>query len=320
MRIPSTISLGLVVVSTIVSAMFWRELHTERQRTTDLQTQLDEANSALAASRAAPPAPAAPVEVAVTTPAATVTPAPAAEKAALAEASARVVSEGAKRQKAMLEDTEYRNARIEQTRGNLKLRYATLAKDLGISDQQADALLTVLAEGVLRQEKGMAEHMSSMTAAPDPATIAELTRVQQELQQRQKNAVAALLGPAKAAEFQEYEETAPSRQRITNLTTMLAQGGKPLTETQSKQLSKLMVAEQRRRESDMKAGLVDMRTQGEAAIESDSRVLAGAMSFLDSQQAALMKARFEQVAARQRATDRVQQRAVESVQGANGGQ
>ena len=56
MRIPSTISLGLVVVSTIVSAMLWRELHTERQRTTDLQTQLDEANSALAASRSAPPA------------------------------------------------------------------------------------------------------------------------------------------------------------------------------------------------------------------------------------------------------------------------
>lgn len=319
MRIPSTISLSLVAVSAIVSAMLWRELRTERQHSADLQTQLDEARSALAASRSAQPAPTTPVLHAEVAPAVTTAPAPSAEKAALAEASARVIADSAKRQKTMLEDAEYRNARIAQTRGNLQLRYNTLAKDLGLSDKQADALLTILAEAQLSQEKEMAGLMAS-GAPPDAAAIAELNRARLEQQQRQKEAVTALLGPTKAAEFDEYEQTAPSRQRMTNLTSMLAQAGKPLTETQSKQLSKLMVAEQRRRETDMKAGLSDPRSQGQAAVESDSRVLEGAMSFLDSQQAALVKARFEQVAARQRATERVQQRSMEAVQGANGGQ
>lgn len=317
MRIPSTVSLSLVVVSAIVSAVLWRELRTERQHNTELQAQLDETQTALAAARAAPPAPAPTVQLADAAPAATPAPAPTAAKATLAEASAVIVADSAKRQKAMLEDAEYRNARLAQLRSNLQMRNTSLAKDLGLTDKQAEALLTILAEAQLREGEEMANLMASGTA-PDAAAIANLNRAQQDQQRRQKEAVTALLGPAKAAEFQEYQETAPSRQRITNLTTMLAQSGKPLTEAQSKQLSKLMVAEQRRRESEMKAGLSDPASQGQAGIDSDNRVLEGAMSFLDAQQAALIKARFEQVATRQRATDRVQQRTIEGVQGASG--
>jgi hypothetical protein len=58
------------------------------------------------------------------------------------------------------------------------------------------------------------------------------------------------------------------------------------------------------------------QTQADRAIEGDRRVLAAAASFLDAQQIELMRARFEQVAARTRTTSAAQQqqqRAAEAV-------
>jgi hypothetical protein len=319
MRIPAPVSLGLVVALGIVSTVLWSQLHTERQLASGLRKQLSDANAALAAKPRAQPVVAALPQPAAEVPAAAC-PAPT-EKMTLAAANAIVLADSAKRQKAMLEDAGLRKARVAQMRSTLQLRFANLIKDLGLSEKESDGLFTIIAEGQLREEELLTDRMSSGTA-PDAAAVAEINRVQQEQQQQQKNAIVALLGPERAAEYQEYEHTAPSRQRVTNLTNMYTQSGKPLTSAQSKSLNTLFVAEQRRQESEAKALMAEgqspqqllalRKAQAESAIEGDRRVLAGAASFLDAQQIELMRARFEQAAARTRASANLQQRAIEA--------
>jgi hypothetical protein len=231
------------------------------------------------------------------------------------------MADSAQRQKKLLEDTEFRKARIAQMRSNIQLRFPNLAQDLGLSPQEADALLTLLAEYQLRQEGMMAEVLGT-GGNPDAATIAGLTRSQKELEQQHKNAMAALLGPERANAYQDYEDTAASRQRGNNLATMLTQAGKPLTAAQSKSLTGLLAAEQLRQRDELKSMMASGQTaqlsqmtqmsQAERAIEGDRRVLAAAASFLDAQQVELMRARFEQVAARGRASANVQQRQIEA--------
>lgn len=315
MRIPTPVSLGLIIALGAVSTMLWRQLHTERQLTADLQTQLTEARAALAAKPPPPPA------VAVSPPPPAAAPAAPPEKSAVAAASATLLAESAKRQKAMLEDAEFRKARIAQVRSNLQLRFANIARDLGLSQNEADALLTILAESQVREDSTMTDLLASAGANPDPAKLAELSRTEQQLEQKRKDEITALLGPQRAAAYQDYEQTAPSRQRVSNLTNMMTQAGKPMTAEQSKSLTTLIVAEQRRQESEAKtlatSGQSPQQSQAERAIEGDRRVLAAAADFLDAGQIELMRARFEQVAARTRAQASVQQRAVEAaVQGA----
>jgi hypothetical protein len=315
MRIPASVSWGLVLASAVVSTILWRQLHTERQLTEDLRNQLLDAQTAFAARPQVQPAVAAAPPPAAS-PATTTAPAAPPAKAAVQAASAVLMADSAQRQKKLLEDSEFRRARINQVRGNIQLRFPNLAKDLGLSQQEADGLLTLIAEYQLRAEAVMADAMAAGNSPP-PALIADLTRAQKEHEQQYKSAMAALIGPERAAAYQDYEETAPSRQRGNNLATMLTQAGKPLTPAQSKSLTALIVAEQRRREDELKtmaaSGQPLQQSQADRAIDSDRRVLSAAAGFLDAQQVELVRARFEQVAARTRASASVQQRQMEAV-------
>jgi hypothetical protein len=305
-----------VLASAVISTILWRELHTERQTNADLRLLLTEAQAALAAKPQ--PQPAALPAPAAATVAATVPPPAPPAKTAVQAASAVLMADSAQRQKKLLEDAEFRKARIAQIRSNIQLRSPNLARDLGLSPQEADALMTMVAEYQVRQEAFMTDAMAGGTT-PDAAAIAELNRTQREMEQQHRSSIAALLGAERGAAFQEYQETASSRQRVTNLTNILNQAGKPLTSAQSKSLAALLVEEQRRQESDSRvpptAGQ-PRQSQADRTIESDRRVLAGAASFLDAQQIEVMRARFEQVAARNRASASVQQREMEAARGA----
>jgi hypothetical protein len=320
MRIPSAVSLPLIIVSVAVSAMLWHQLRTERQLRADLQTQLSDAKTALATRPQPQPVIAAVSQPAAATPAAACPPTTP-DKSTVAAATATVMAESGKRQKALLENAEFRKARIAQLRGNLQLqpRFANLARDVGLSAQEADAVFTILAESQLRQESMLAETMAG-GVTPDSAQAAELTRAMQDLDKQQKDAMVALLGPERAGEVQDYGEVAQSRQRVSNITNMLTQAGKPLTAAQSKSLTAALVVEQRRQESEAKtlgASGQTQQSQTDRAIEGDRRVLAAAASFLDAQQVELIRARFEQVRTRNRAATQ-QQRAAEAVEQGEG--
>jgi hypothetical protein len=226
-----------------------------------------------------------------------------------------MVADSAKRQKTLLEDSEFRKARIAGIRSNVQLRLANLARDLGLSPQQADGVFNIIAESQLQQESLVADQLAG-GAAPDAATEAALEKKVKDIEDQQKAAMVALLGPERANEVQDYRETVPSRQRVSNLTNLLTQAGKPLTPEQSKSLTSVIVAEQRREESEAKAlatsGQPSQQSQADRATDGDRRILADAASFLDAQQVELMRARFDQVRTRNRSAAQ-QQRAAEAV-------
>lgn len=316
MQIPAAVSATLIIASATVSVILWRDLHAERQISADLQTLLADAKAALTACPALQPVVAAIPEPAPAAPAAACPPT-AAEKPAAAAATA--LAESAKRQRALLENSEFRKARIAEIRGNMQLRLGNLARDVGLSAQEAEAVFNILAEAQLRQESLVTSELAGGTQ-PDAARVAELEQTMRDIEKQQKDALVAQIGAERASDVQDYRETTASRQRGSNLTTMLTQAGRPLTPAQSKSLTAALVAEQRRQESELRtlaaSGQSLQQTQADRAIEGDRRVLAAAASFLDAQQLELVRARFEQVAARTRSTSAAQQqqqRAAEAV-------
>jgi hypothetical protein len=310
MRMLAPVCAGIAVISGIVSIMLWRDLRSDRQLIEDLRAQLTEAKAALN-ERPAPPAIVAAASVPSANPAIPGDPPPAQPaKISRQQAAAAFVADAAKRQEALLKDSEYRKARIEQARINLKRRYNGLAAELGISEEQADAIINLLAESQIRMEEEAASRLASGTT-PDAAAMAEMARIQQAEQQKQKEALVGMLGAARYEQFQDFEHLQPSRTRVNNLSTLLAREGKPMTAAQSRSLTAVIVAEQKRMEQDAQAlrdaGKDAQSTFQEREAEANRRILQNAAAFLDAQQLEKVRARFEQRAAVGRATERVQQ-------------
>lgn len=309
MRMLAPVSAGIAAISVIVSIVLWRDLRSDRQLIEELRAQLAEVSAALDARQASPPQVAAPV--AADNPAVPGDPPPAQPaKTAPREAAAAFVAEAARRQEALLKDSEYRKARIEQARINLKRRYNGLAAELGISEEQADAIIDLLAESQIRMEEEAASRLASGTT-PDEAAMAEMARIQQAERQRQKEALVGMLGATRYEQFQDFEHLQPSRARVNNLSTLLAREGKPLTAAQARSLTAVIVAEQKRMEQEAQAlrdaGKETQSTFQEREAEANRRILQNAAAFLDAQQLEKVRGRFEQRAAMGRATERVQQ-------------
>jgi len=315
MRILVSFFAVLAVASGTLSAMLWRNLNTERQVSADLRSDLDAARAELAARpvvqvEVPAPAPAAPTE----------SPSIAPEKASV-DRTVAAATEAVKRQKALLADPEYRKARMEQTRINLRQRYAGLVQQLGISQQQMDKVIDILVESELRTTD-QADVLMANGAPTDEAAIAELQRLSEEYQQQLKTRVAAVIGDDGFNQLMEFEQTQPSRERVNNLTTLLAKGGHPMTPAQTQSLTRVIVAEQKRMDAEARAfaeaGQTNPKPQGQRQAETNRNILQAATGFLDGQQLELMRGRFQQRATIDAAADRVQQREREVTQQAAG--
>lgn len=287
MRISSAISWALVIASAIVSVMLWRDLRAERQLVAELRTQLDESRTALAEARS-------PAQPAVT---------PLREEAAVATTSAeprapaqQILQEpavAAKPAEMVLPDSGSKDERLARARSVARRIDLTLATELGLSVQEADLLFNILGEGVLRREEALTRlRNESLT---DDARRSARTRMDEELEQQEKAAIIDALGAKRYAEVQEYQETRPARARVTNFSGMLASRGAALTEAQSKSFSRVMVAEQRRQESEASTMPADASARVEREIESDRRILAAVAGFLNEHQMAFMNSKFEEL-------------------------
>ena len=317
MRNLTPVYLALVLASAAVSVLLWRDLQTEhealqraqqesqaqRQLADTLRAQLAEAKAARAASPEAPvPAAAALQPVATAKSAATAKPA--------VDIVAQV-AEGAKQQKSLLEDSGYRKARLAELHSILKLRNPLLARELGISEQEAEAILDVMAEAALRDDALTAELLAAGTA-PDASVIASMQRQQREQQQQDKNRLAAMLGATKYEQLQDIQQTQLARTRMVNLRNLLSQSGQPLTNEQSLALTRVVADQQKREEKESRelraAGQYAQVSQVDRAVEGDRRILADAARILNAQQLETVRARFEQRQAMEHASGTVQSR------------
>lgn len=297
MRRSQSVAWSLLVVAVVVSAVLWRELRAERQLVSELRTQLDAANAPVTVADlpARPPAPAleaTPAGGSGLAPAPTPEPGPAS-----AERNAQLVQEAlsaAVQTELARRNAESPDARATRARSNARRSNVTLATDLGLSVAEADALFNILGESGMRRESQLLEFMSN-TQMTDELRQAEMLRVEEELRQQEKAAITASLGAERYAQVKEYQETQPSRARVTNFSGMLASRGAPLTEAQSKSLSGVIIAEQRRQEGDAPAIAASPAARVEREIDSDRRILAAASGFLTAQQMEFMSSKFEEL-------------------------
>jgi len=130
-------------------------------------------------------------------------------------------------------------AMLKMMRANMRAQnkrmYFDLQSKLGLSDAQASDLLDLLTEQ--RTAGFKAPHNQ------DPEAAREYWEAQQA---KQKTAIDDLLGPAKAAEFEEYQKTMQSRSELMMISQQLEGVETPLTDTQRSRLLDALVAERER--------------------------------------------------------------------------
>ena len=224
---------------------------------------------------------------------------------------AGVASVGAQRDKIKLDDPEYREARIAISRAEFKQRNPLFARELGVSEEQADAIIDIIAQGQLRESAQQLDLRAS--GRMDAAALEEMRRQQQAQQQQDQDTLTAMLGPEKYRQLEEIQQTATAHVRMVNLKTLLAQSGQPLSTDQALSMTRVMAAEQQREEKEMQqlrsSGQWNQVPEVDRAAEGDRRILDNAAGILTSRQLETVRARFEERQAMERASGTVTLRA-----------
>jgi hypothetical protein len=220
-----------------------QQLNDERRQNADLQarvTTLESAQlaqaSAIANQPVAASVPAPQVGATAAQPAAPEAAPPAAKQPAAANVLA-----GAKE---VLSSPEGRGMVQPMLRAMLAQQYPDLAKELGLSQAEADKLL----DTIVKQQLDLSAESIDLIAGggnPDPAALQEMQRKTQEKQRQNEAELAAMLGN-KYPQFQEYQSTLAARQQMSQLNAVLTASGAPLDDAQSKQLTAALSAEQKR--------------------------------------------------------------------------
>jgi hypothetical protein len=156
---------------------------------------------------------------------------PAATKSVAAERSAERAE-----WRRVLADPAYREAMRAEQRLRLKPQYPELAAELGLSQDEADRFLDLLAEQSLRDSE------SAMEEKPgeDPQQRIRKRHEQAENERR------AFLGEERFRAWTEYVNSAGARALVSDLRAQLATSSSPLREDQSKPLVKALAAEHQR--------------------------------------------------------------------------
>lgn len=305
---------ALAAVSAIVSANLWRELRDERARSAQLAARLEDLQGG--AGSAVRQLPVAQVAAAPTgKPAETASPGAAEaprQPAADAPLPANVIRIN---ERELMKDPEYRNARILQARATMAQLYPDLAEELGLSADEIDKLLTLLA----RQQTEMSEYSIVIAAGeqrPSDAEMQERTRIMGEINQRHQEELAASLG-GRYAQWQDYQQTLGARQRVIQLRQTLAGSGLSLSDVQARPLVAAIAAEQQRMSQELTALNREMgqRPEQRARLqeenfrlqaESNARMIAAAERHLDPRQLATFRSMLDSQLAMSRAVSRAQ--------------
>jgi hypothetical protein len=314
---------ALAMISSIVAVNLWRELRAERELTANLQTQLNASGMAATAtvgpSSLPVPQPDAGTRGRAQTPQ---QPASGSAEAAAGTAAAQprlelpgfILS-----QQEMMKDPEYQKARLAQTRMNLPQNYPGLVEELGLTPEEADQLFDLLARNQLEISDTSLLAATVNGVAPDPAAMESASRRRVELQRKQEDELMAMLGGQRYSQWQDYQGTRGARQQVTQLSRALESAGVPLAPEQSKPLTAVYAAEQRRMQEETQRMLASLRSSGPAdqgrmmeerlklQAESNRRIIDGAKRHLNSQQLDALQSSLEQQLVMNRASNRVRQ-------------
>jgi succinate dehydrogenase flavin-adding protein (antitoxin of CptAB toxin-antitoxin module) len=169
-----------------------------------------------------------------------------------------------------------REATHSMMRTAMNQMYPDLAVELGLSAEEADQFLDLLAS---RDDDSMDDAMAVMNGGPPNSAAREsMLRQLEESQHAQEAQQSAMLG-SRYTKWQDYQHTAAARNEIRELTTLLAPGGNPLTDAQAKELLPVIAAERRRIDQQER----DWMTSP-AAAQAPNLMQASAQHAIDAQQ------------------------------------
>lgn len=284
---------GLAIVLVFVAANLWHELRAERQLTADLRSQVGGSRNAGPGPVAtAAPRPAGAADLtAVTRQEGAALPAPQPVPLPLPALNESVTVYPAQRN--LMNDPEYRTARLAQQRMRLKRIYTQVGEELDLSDTETERLFDILAEQQAGGRGGSEE------------------------------ALRALLGPGRQTRWQEYQQTLSARGRATEMTAMLATSGHPLTDAQLRPLTSALIAEEkyvRQQQSTLpRPALMTPETRAQLREdevnrqeESNRRYLEAATPYMSPQQLALVRDTLEWQIGLGRAEARMQRQRLEA--------
>ena len=321
MRTSNTVMAGFAVVVAIVTANLWRELRAERLVTAGLQSQLSESNERVrvALEQARQVETAMPVSVAaVIKPVDTVVarPEPAGAKPAQPVTNTSL-SQVLRVEQDLMQDPDYRKARLTMLRSSIAQTYPGLVEELGLSEAEARKLFDLLAEGQMALTSTI---VTTAGGQVDQAAMAEVARNRQAQQRQQEEQIRTMLGDARYPQWQGYQSTRGARVQANSFATSLAQAGMPLGKSQIKSLEAVVISEQKSMQQDLQnlARSVNQadpqaRSQVQESFqarqaEGNQRILEGARPYLTPEQERLLRAQFEQQDAVNRAAARVRER------------
>lgn len=208
----------------------------------------------------------------------------------------------------LLEDPEYRRARVVQLRMMLPQNYPGLVEELGLTPEEAEKLFELLAE---YQLEGSIVPMPLVPGQPvDLAALQQAQQARTDVERRQEAALSSLLGDARYVQWQEYGRNQPAFLQVVQFNRSLETAGiAPLSEAQQRSVRAALIAE-RRREEDIQSKLVSEFLQGpgadpsrmqelvEGSLKQHSdridRILETAGRHLDARQMERLKATLEQ--------------------------
>jgi hypothetical protein len=301
-RTATAICAGVAAISGVVTATLWLDLRSERQVVAGLHMELAASQERVAVAEARartrflPPGPPSASPVIATHSDAARTNLP-----------------------QLLQDPQNRKARLTMLRTAFEQSFPGLVEALGLSREEADRLLDLLAETQLNRDS-QASYVLTGDPQADQALIAKLRRNLEELQREQGDAIRAMLGGARYDLWQQYLPTRSVRVQANTYATALAQAGAPLDGRQIDGLVAVMLGEQKSLREDMVAlgRTVDAanpasQEQARNALRnrqaaSNQRILDAASPRLNTQQQLLLRAQLEQTDAIKEATDRTWER------------
>jgi hypothetical protein len=305
----------VAVVSTIVAANLWRELHSERQANAGLRTQLLETPAP-----AGLPAPALSAAVPVSRPVEGPQAVPSAAELPVVQLQnfePAMAANLAAQNNLVMADPAYRNAVLAQGVASLRASSPGLVEEMGLSSQESEELFQLIAS----HQMELNEEISRIRAyGPlDAATRARMQSVQEEGQSRLQDSLAAQLGQDRFRQYTDYQETRAARNSVASIGNTLALAGQPLATAQLRPFISAMAAAQKRQQSELQAlprnpsppdsaaAAQQREQQLKRAEESNRMLLEAAERHLTPAQLAIYRSQLEAQMAQARASIRVQQ-------------
>lgn len=291
MEKPVPVLAAATLIAVVAAVYFWQQLGAARAQSAALRARVTGLEAARGATH--PPLPASQAGAAGREPPANVPQTPTGQTGAPVPATAAKDAHGRPAQavnlQELLKDPDYREGMRAQLRAALPQNFPDLARELGLTPEEAAAFFDLLAKQQISTtadviSTGAAEH-------PDAATMRELQRVAAERQRAQQAEVVALLGDAKAQQWQSYQDSLPARQRVNRLQAALASGGDALSDAQARPLIAAITAGQKQLNEE--ARVTAARTAGDPADpeemirrqdQANRRLLDVAASYLTSPQ------------------------------------